>query len=69
MGDLKNEGEIFIGARGGAGGHGNRYFLSNDQQAPQHAEQGASGEINVLEVELKILAHAGLVKLKKPWLL
>jgi GTP-binding protein len=60
-GELNKDGEIYIGARGGAGGHGNRYYLSNENRAPDHAEQGALGETVEYEIELRVMAHAGLV--------
>ncbi|KAG1705079.1 Mitochondrial ribosome-associated GTPase 2 [Nymphon striatum] len=59
--DLDQEDQIFVGARGGAGGHGNHYFLSNMNRHPRIAEIGAAGEINRYSLELKTLAHAGLI--------
>lgn len=59
--DLVKTGDMFIAARGGAGGHGNRFFLSNEQRAPMVAERGAPGEEKVYNVELRVMAHAGLV--------
>ena len=59
--DLKKKGEMFIAARGGAGGHGNRYYLSNENRAPMVYEVGANGEERTLNVELRVMAHAGLV--------
>uniref|UniRef100_A0A0B6ZNW2 OBG-type G domain-containing protein n=1 Tax=Arion vulgaris TaxID=1028688 RepID=A0A0B6ZNW2_9EUPU len=61
MSSLDKEGDIFISARGGAGGKGNYFFLSNENRAPSIAEIGASGQIRKLSVELKTMAHAGLI--------
>ncbi|KFM74067.1 GTP-binding protein 5, partial [Stegodyphus mimosarum] len=51
----------FIAARGGAGGHGNHFFLTNQNRHPDMAEKGANGEVRTLDIELKIMAHIGLV--------
>jgi GTP-binding protein len=42
--ELSREGEVFIAARGGAGGHGNAFYLSNMVRKPMKAEEGGSGE-------------------------
>jgi GTP-binding protein len=42
--ELLRDGELFIAARGGAGGHGNHYYLSNMVRKPLKAEQGGFGE-------------------------
>ena len=52
---------MYIAARGGAGGRGNRFYLSNENRAPTVYEEGAKGEERTLLVELRIMAHAGLV--------
>ncbi|XP_076336162.1 mitochondrial ribosome-associated GTPase 2 isoform X2 [Tachypleus tridentatus] len=61
VGDLDIEGARFVAARGGAGGKGNHFFLSNENRHPNVAELGALGEERVYILELKIVAHAGLV--------
>lgn len=43
--ELTKPGELFIAARGGAGGHGNHFYLSNDVRAPLKAELGGKGEV------------------------
>ncbi|XP_059158132.1 mitochondrial ribosome-associated GTPase 2-like isoform X2 [Physella acuta] len=58
---LDKEGDIYIAARGGAGGKGNYFFLSNENRAPTIAEIGATGQERKLVVELKTMAHAGLI--------
>ncbi|RCN47159.1 Obg family GTPase CgtA [Ancylostoma caninum] len=59
--ELANEGEVFVGARGGAGGHGNQFYVSNEVRKPFKAEIGGKGEEVVYDVEMRIMATAGLV--------
>ncbi|KAJ8322413.1 LOW QUALITY PROTEIN: hypothetical protein KUTeg_000035 [Tegillarca granosa] len=54
-------GDYFVAARGGAGGHGNSFFASAENVAPRIAEDGALGEDRVVFVELRTMAHAGLI--------
>lgn len=54
-------GDYYVAARGGAGGHGNTFFASGENVAPRVAEDGALGEDRVLHVELRTMAHAGLI--------
>lgn len=61
VGDLNREGTMFIAARGGAGGKGNHFFASNNEQAPQICEHGANGEDVAYIIELRSMAHLGLV--------
>uniref|UniRef100_A0A8C3UMA7 Mitochondrial ribosome associated GTPase 2 n=1 Tax=Catharus ustulatus TaxID=91951 RepID=A0A8C3UMA7_CATUS len=51
----------YIAAYGGAGGKGNRFFLSNENRAPKLFTPGEPGQERVLHLELKTTAHAGLV--------
>lgn len=53
----------FIAARGGAGGKGNAYFLTNNRRAPTDYEPGHKGEECALNIELKLIADAALVRL------
>lgn len=59
--DLDKEGSIFVASHGGAGGRGNHYFLSNENRHPNIAEMGGTGENKSYAIELKTMAHAGLV--------
>ncbi|CAK1592695.1 unnamed protein product [Parnassius mnemosyne] len=61
IGDLSADGTMFIAARGGAGGRGNKFFLTDTQQAPDIAEYGAIGETQVYTLEVRSMAHVGLV--------
>ncbi len=61
LADLSEPCGRFVAVRGGAGGRGNRHFVSSRNQAPRRAEEGAEGETRHLELELKLLADVGLV--------
>ncbi|XP_015220215.1 mitochondrial ribosome-associated GTPase 2 [Lepisosteus oculatus] len=59
--DLSRQGQEYIAAFGGAGGKGNRFFLSNENRAPTTATPGEPGQEKVLHLELRTMAHAGMV--------
>ena len=59
--DLTQHGEEYVAAYGGAGGKGNRFFLSNENRSPTLFTPGDPGQERVLHLELKTTAHAGLV--------
>lgn len=61
--DLVEEGQRAIVAQGGPGGHGNKRFASSTQRAPRFAEKGLAGASGWIELQLKLLADAGLVGL------
>ena len=58
---LEAEEDYYIVARGGAGGKGNKSFATSTDTTPRYAEEGAPGEDRVVYLEMKIMAHAGLV--------
>ncbi|XP_008841455.1 mitochondrial ribosome-associated GTPase 2 isoform X2 [Nannospalax galili] len=59
--DLSHPGDEYVAALGGAGGKGNRFFLANDNRAPITCTPGQPGQERVLYLELKTVAHAGMV--------
>lgn len=61
VGDLARPGVMFVAARGGAGGHGNRYFATDTEQAPEIAELGGVGESLRYTLELSSIADFGLL--------
>lgn len=60
--DLSEHGQEYVAVFGGSGGKGNRFFLSNENRAPMTATPGTPGQERVLQLELRTMAHAGLVR-------
>lgn len=63
IGDLHAEEVMFVAARGGAGGKGNHFFISDVEQSPEICEYGAKGEELEYTIELRSMAHVGLVSI------
>jgi len=61
LGDIVDEGQEVVVARGGRGGRGNSRFAGPHNKAPTMAEKGEPGEECWLVLELKVLADVGLV--------
>ncbi|PZU95960.1 MAG: GTPase ObgE [Pseudanabaena sp.] len=63
LGDLVEIDQTLVVARGGKGGLGNKYFLSNQNRAPDYALPGLPGEELTLYLELKLIAEVGIIGL------
>lgn len=61
LGEVIQDGQELIIARGGIGGLGNVNFKSSTNQAPSYAQPGLPGEERTVEIELKLIADVGLV--------
>jgi GTP-binding protein len=61
LADVKTHGQEIIIATGGRGGLGNMNFATSVNQAPRYATPGKPGDELEAELELKLLADAGLV--------
>ena len=61
LGDLVDNGQEMVVAKGGRGGRGNTRFASSTNRVPRTAEDGGQGEELDLDLELKLLADVGLV--------
>jgi GTP-binding protein len=61
--DLVEPGQRAVVAQGGAGGHGNKRFANSTRQTPRFAERGLPGRAGWIELQLKLIADAGLIGL------
>jgi GTP-binding protein len=61
IGDVTEDGQRLLVARGGKGGLGNLHFKSSTNRAPRQTVPGAAGEERGLLLELKVLADVGLL--------
>lgn len=61
LADLTVKGDRYLAAKGGKGGLGNAFFLSNSNRAPEKALPGLEGEEFHLRFELKLIAQVGIV--------
>jgi GTP-binding protein len=63
IGDLTEEGQTLLVARGGKHGLGNVHFKSSTNRTPRQCTKGEPGEARNLKLELKVLADVGLLGL------
>ncbi|HKS05444.1 MAG TPA: GTPase ObgE [Gemmatimonadaceae bacterium] len=61
IGEVIDDGELVLVAKGGRGGKGNAFFVSATHQSPREWQPGEEGQQRSLELELKLIADVGLV--------
>lgn len=61
LGDLSQQDQKILVARGGRGGLGNVHFASSTNQTPEKATKGERGEEIRLLLDLKLIADVGII--------
>jgi GTP-binding protein len=61
IGEVLEDGEQLLVARGGRGGRGNAFFATSTHQSPREWQPGEEGQRRTLTLELKLIADVGLV--------
>jgi len=59
--DLAEQGDSIVVARGGKGGHGNKFFAHATNRTPREFERGGVGEQRDVLLELKLIADVGVI--------
>ncbi|TYB34888.1 MAG: GTPase ObgE [Flexistipes sinusarabici] len=63
LGDITEDGQRLVAAKGGKGGRGNMAFVNSTRRAPRISEDGEKGEERTLLLELKLIADVGIIGL------
>jgi GTP-binding protein len=61
LGELVENNQLLLVAKGGRGGRGNQHFATPTHQSPREWEPGEAGEQRKLELVLKLIADVGLL--------
>jgi len=61
LGEVLEDGDTLLVAKGGRGGKGNAFFVTPTHQSPREWQPGEEGQARTLEFELKLIADIGLV--------
>jgi GTPase len=61
LGEVLENGDTLLVAKGGRGGKGNAFFATATHQSPREWQPGEAGEQHTLTLELKLIADVGLV--------
>ncbi len=61
--DITEPQQKFVLLEGGAGGRGNARFATATNQTPRYAEKGKPGAERSVRLELKMIAHVGIIGL------
>ncbi len=61
LGEVIDEGDTILVAKGGRGGKGNAFFATATHRSPREWQPGEEGRVRQLELELKMIADVGLV--------
>jgi GTP-binding protein len=61
LGEVLEEGDRLLVAKGGRGGQGNQHFATPTHQAPHEFQPGEDGQHRRIKLTLKLIAHVGLL--------
>lgn len=61
MADLSEDKQQVLIIKGGKGGKGNQHFATPSRQAPKYAQPGQIGKEYNIILELKLIAHVGII--------